>query len=221
MKRLTALLFILMITLSAAAATPVYAAPATYARAAVEDAYFFNDKSTSSSLFAVPYTYCIEVLREEGDWYYARYAQDIGIYRAVYGYCRKQDFTLESGVPEVTYLYKTVTVNYSVPGSNPSLPVLSEIAVEAAYYGTYYAGATVYSYVYCQGSFGYIEGAYKDYDLNLPPEEEPTGGDAPNGDGTKPAAVNVGLIIVGVIFAVAAGVIIIIHFTTKRPRIDG
>lgn len=254
MKRLSVLLFILIITLLSSANAPVYAASSayetatasisfaapvktsvtstyaayaqtftaasTYARANNENAYFFNDKSASSSLFAVPYTYCIEVLRDEGDWYYASYAQDTGIYRAIYGYCKKDDFTLESGVPKVTYLYKTVTVKYTASGNNPSLPVLSEIAVEAAYYGTYYAGATVYSYVYCQGSFGYIEGAFKDYDLNLPATDEP-GGNGANGDEqTQKVSVNVGLIIVGVIFAVAAAIIVIIHFSTKKPKLD-
>lgn len=199
--------------------TTVYAATPTYARADVRNAYFFTEKSTSHALFAVPYTYCIEVISEDGDWYYARYAQDAGLYRAVYGYCRKQDFNIETEVPEVTYLYKTVTVNFSVKGGSSSLPVLNEIALEAAYYGTYDAGATVYSYVYCQGSFGYIEGANDDYELNLPKEDVPTDGSGTSGDG-KPEAptVNVGLIILCVVFAAAVIIILIIHFTTRRPK---
>lgn len=199
-----------------------YGATASYARANVKTAYFFTEKNTSSSLFAVPYTYCIEILRDEGDWYYARYASDNGVYKALYGYCRKEDFTPESSTPTVTYLYKTVPISYSVSSGVTSLPVLSEITLEGAYYGVYYAGATVYSYVYCQGSFGYVEGANDDYPLNIPdeasnPSDGSDGGGENTGDTPK---VSAGLIAFFVIASLLVVVVLVIFFTTRRPRTE-
>lgn len=217
MKRFALLILSIWVMLAALAPQPVFAAPTKYARAAVRTAYFFNEKNTSSCLFAVPYTYCIEVLREDSDWYYAKYANDAGIYKALYGYCRKQDFTVEEGVPETTYLYKTVVVNYSVNGGSPSLPVLGEISLDAAYYGTFYSGATVYSYVYCQGSFGYIEGANDDYPLNTPATDD--GGDTQSGqNGKEKGSVSFALIAFIVIALLFTAVIIVIYLATKKPR---
>lgn len=218
MKGIAVLLLSIIIALSAPLATPVYAAGASYARAAVRDAYFFSEKNLSSSLFAVPYTYCVEVLRDDGDWYYVRYANDTGLYKALYGYCRKQDFTTVEGTPQVTYLYKTVTVTYKTDGGTTSLPVLNEIAVEAAFYGTYYSGATAYSYVFCQGSFGYIAGANDDYPLNI--EEGDDGKDEPKEDG-ETKGVNAGLITAIIICALAAAAFVMLYFTTRKKRTDG
>ena len=137
MKRLTVAIFCVILILSAVQIMPVYAAAPVYARAIDEKAYFCTDRDEKTSLFAVPYTYCIEILRDDG-------------------------------TPKATYLYKTVTVKFSAGGSNPSLPVLGEIALEAAYYGAYEKGGVFYSYVRCQGDFGYIEGKIDDYELNIP-----------------------------------------------------
>ena len=221
MKRFTVLLICILVSAFALAPQSVYAAESTYARAATRTAYFFTEKNTATSVFAVPYTYCVEVIRDDGDWYYVRYANDTGIYKALYGYCRKDDFTLESGTPNVTYLYKTVTVNYSVNANNSTLPVLSQIAVEAAYYGTYYSGATVYSYVYCQGSFGYIEGANDDYPLNITEPEPSDDGDNKGGSEEKTGGFNVGAVVAIVILAVLAAVILILYFATRKPKIEG
>lgn len=219
MKRLTVIICCAVITLFSALFNPVYAAASPkYARAVVEKAYFCTDKSETSSIFAVPYTYCIEVLRDEGDWYYARYANDTGIYKSLYGYCQKKHFIPESDTPQVTFLYKTVTVNYTADGNSSSLPVLGEIALEAAYYGAYDAGGVDYSYVYCQGSFGYIKGKHDDYELNIPttlPNEEnkPSGG--------KSAGLSFATIAFIVIAALSVAVVLIIYFTTRKPRVDG
>lgn len=220
MKRLTLLIICIALSFALTAAQPVYAAENAYARAAVRDAYFFSEKSYSTSLFAVPYTYCVEVLRDDGDWYYCRYATDTGVYKTLYGYCRKSDFTLETTAPEVTYLYKTVTVNYSATGGNSTLPVLNQLAMEAAYYGTYYSGATVYSYVYCQGSFGYIEGANDDYPLNLPKEETPSDGAVDPAENGAGGGWSTGLIAAAVISALAAAVIVILYFATRKPKVE-
>ena len=218
MKRLTVAIFCVLLIFAAAPFRPVFAATPTYARATDDKAYFCTEKSETTSLFAVPYTYCVEVLRDEGDWYYSRYLSDVGVYKSVYGYCRKEHFDPEYGTPSATFLYKTVKVSFSADGNASSLPVLGEIALEAAYYGTYEAGGVFYSYVYCQGSFGYIEGKYDDYELNIPTPKPDDKGDGTDGGGST---LNFATIAFIVIASLSVVVIMIIYFTTRKPRIDG
>ena len=149
----------------------------SFARAETRYAYFYSTKNQSSALFTIPYTYCVQVLSEDGEWYYVKYADDYGCYRAVYGYCLKDTLTVVSGVPSPVYLYKEVQVTYNADASDSSLPVLSELTVTAAFYGTFYSGPTAYSYVLCNGSFGYIEGANDDYELvDYKTDDEDDGG---------------------------------------------
>jgi hypothetical protein len=153
-----------------------------YARANSRTSYFFTQKDVSTSIFAVPYTYCVQVIRQDSDWYYVKYADDVGLYRSLYGYCRTADFDLLSQTPDVIYLTKTISVTYTAEESSITLPVLNQLTVDAAFYGTYYSGATAYSYVLCQGSFGYISGANDDYPLNIIETTEPS--DTPEEDTT-------------------------------------
>lgn len=216
MKRLTVAIFCLLLILAAAPLKPVYAATPPYARAITEKAYFYEKKDDETSLFAVPRTYCIEVIDEDGEWYHALYASDFDIYRSVEGYCKKEHFSPEYEKPQTTYLYKKISVSYKADGNPSSLPVLSDITREAAYYGNYEKGGADYSYVYCQGSFGYILGKYN-YELNIP---TPTPDDS-DGNGGSGAGLNFATIAFIVIASLSVVVILIIYFTTKKPRIDG
>lgn len=180
-----------------------------YAQAVTTTAYFFSQKDLSTSLFAVPYTYFVKVIREDGQWYYVSYAEDEGLYRAVYGYVLKSDF-VQCEQPQTTYLFKSVTITYSAGGENPSLPSLGEIDMEAAFYGTYYSGATAYSYVLCGDSFGYIAGANDDYPLNplvTRSEDEPP----PESDGN--AAVTAVVIV-----ALAAGALVLVFLSSRKKK---
>ena len=189
-----------------------------YARAIVTDGYFFTQKDLSTSLFAVPYTYCVQVIREDGEWYYVKYAEDSGVYRAMYGYVLKKDFTPLYERPDVVYLYKPITITYRADEGSSSLPVLGEITVEAAFYGTYYSGATAYSYVLCQGSFGYIQGANDDYPLNIIEQPDP---DDDNNEETS-GGVNSALVTAIVLVALAAGALILLFVSTrKHDRLNG
>lgn len=218
MKRILLLLSLALYIFAAPAAPRAWADGATYARADVRDAYFFLEKDLTTSVFTVPYTYCVQILRDDGDWYYASYASNTGIYKELKGYCRKQDFTPLEGKPDVTFLYKTVTVTYKSDDGAGSLPVLNEISVEAAFYGNFYSGATAYSYVYAQGSFGYIKGANDDYPLNLPEE---TSQDPPQTE-AKESNINFGLITALAICALAALALIMLYYTSKKKsRTDG
>jgi hypothetical protein len=185
-----------------------------YARSENKAGYFFTQKDLSTSLFCVPYTYCVQILRDDGDWYYVKYADDVGIYKALYGYCQKSDFSLLSQKPDVTYLYKVIQVTYKADELSPNLPVLNELTVEAAFYGTYYSGATAYSYVLCEGSFGYISGANDDYPLNITQTEEDTKAE----ENPTEYKINTQLATALILAALAAVALITLYFTTRRPH---
>ncbi|MCD7728845.1 MAG: hypothetical protein LUI60_02905 [Clostridia bacterium] len=135
-----------------------------YARAESSNAYFCSDADSTTSLFAIPYSYCVRIISEDGIWYYASYAEDQSPYRAVYGYVLKNSLTILDEQPEVTWLYYTLTVTYT-QSSAGGLPTLGDITATAAFYGNYYSGLSGYSYVLCQGSFGYIVGSTEDYEI--------------------------------------------------------
>lgn len=166
----------------------------SYARATSREAYFCTSADLATGIFAVPYTYCVEILSEEGDWYRVKYAEDYGIYRAVYGYVQKSDFEVLSEAPQTVFLYKSVSVTFSQDAPAGNLPVIDDITVTAAFYGSYYSGAAGYSYVLCDDSFGYIVGANEDYPLILPEDDAAdTEDDAqPNNSVTVVAAVVIG-----------------------------
>ena len=190
----------------------------SYARATSREAYFCTSADVATGIFAVPYTYCVEVLYEEGDWYRVKYAEDYGIYRAVYGYVLKSQFELLSERPSTVYLYRSVSVNFSQDDPTGGLPEIDDITVTAAFYGSYYSGAAGYSYVLCNGSFGYISGANEDYPLIVP-----EGGDTPAAD-EHPADENSGdgtivaVVIISVVIALAVGLVILSGRKSKRRK---
>lgn len=184
-----------------------------YARADERDIYFCERKDLKYALFTIPYTYCVEILSTDGEWYYVKYAEDNGLYRALYGYCLSENLTPVEEPPENIYLNKSVTVTFKADMPSGSLPVLGEITVLAAFYGTYYSGASAYSYVLYDGSFGYIYGANDDYPLNEIPSQDVDGPEpeAPEKDDGK-------LITALVIVAVAALALIVIYITGRKSR---
>ena len=152
------------------------AVTARYARADAKDIYFCERKDLNYALFTIPFTYCVEILSTDGEWYYVKYAEDGYLYKALYGYCLSESLTPVREPPENIYLNMPVTVTFRTDTPVGSLPVLGEMNVTAAFYGTYYAGATAYSYVLYDGKFGYIYGANDDYPLNEVPAEKPDDG---------------------------------------------
>ncbi len=216
MKKLLLAVIICTLALFFAPGSPAaYASDSySYAQAVTTTAYFFKEKDLSSSLFAVPYTWYVRVIRGDGQWYYVQYAEDEGLYRAMYGYVLKDDFVLLEDPPAVTYLFKSITITYSAGDENSSLPALGEIEVEAAFYGTYYSGATAYSYVLCEGSFGYIAGANDDYPLNDLPSGEET--EDPSNEGERGGSG--GLVTAVIIVALVAGAIVLVYLSSRKKK---
>ena len=187
------------------------AATTRYARADARDIYFCKEKDSTYALFTIPYTYCVEIISTEGDWYYVKYAEDNALYEALYGYCLSKNLTPVDKPPENIYLNMPVTVTYRTDMPTGSLPVLNELNVTAAFYGTFYSGPTAYSYVRYDGKFGYIYGANDDYPLNeIPIDAEGT--EKPS----KGKGANTKLITVLALTAVAAAVLIVLYLTGRR-----
>lgn len=182
-----------------------------YARADNRNVYFCADTDDGSARFAVPYTYCVEILADKGDWYLVRYAEDDGFYISQTGYCRKDGLTLLDDTPQNPYLSYpvTATLRANVPDDG-SLPGL-EITVEAAYYGVYYKGAAAYSCVLYDEKFWYVPGANDGYPLNEIPAQPAFSPTEPQDGGG-----NARLITAVLIVAVAATVVAVLLITGRQ-----
>ncbi len=173
-----------------------------YARAEVTNAYLCSEPDSTTALFAIPYTYSVQVISEYGMWYYVRYAEDTGIYKAVYGYVLQSRLNIMDTQPETEWLFYTITVTYS-QGSAGNLPTLGDITATAAFYGNYYSGQSGYSYVLCQGSFGYITGSTEDYELvEIYYEEDSTSNTKTSSNGKIIAAVVLGILAAAALFLI-------------------
>ncbi len=178
------------------------------------EVYMFSEKNDTSALFAIPQTYCVEILRGEDDgWYYVKYAEDEGIYRAVYGYCRQDEVIIAESPIKNLYLNMPVTVIFTTDSANSLLPPLGTLEVNAAYYGAYTIGVTACSYVFCNEGFGYIPKVIDNYPLNELPSKPTI---APVGSKNSNATLITALVITGV----AAAAIAILYFTGKKAPKD-
>lgn len=214
MKKFTLLLCLVLISVCLAPCRAFAADTETLARPVGRECYFFSGKDISSALFAVPYTYCVDVLRDEGEWLYVSYAEDEGAYKKIYGYCKSSEFEYVTSPPQNRYLDKTVLVTYSAGGGSGTLPSPSDFDVEAAYYGVYRRGADYVSYVLCRGTFCYIDGANDDYPLNVYEEK----GDGVDGGSLQEETVSTGLIVFIVIFAVALAAVAALALASRKKN---
>jgi hypothetical protein len=191
-----------------------YALASQYAMATSRDVYLYSQKSTEYALFTIPYTYCVEIIASDEEWYYVKYAEDVGVYQAVYGYCLKNMLTVVDTPPENTYLYMPLIVTYKSQTNAPSLPTLGDISVTAAYYGTYYSGGAAYSYVLYNGSFGYISGANDNYALN----ELPKAKEEEESKNTSSSITSDNKTIIAIVLTILASAALLILFFTTRKK---
>lgn len=172
--------------------------------------YFCAEKSVDSALFIIPQTYCVEILADEGVWYYVKYARDDGLYRAKYGYCLKTELKTLNEPLENLYLNLPLKIKFRTDEINSMLPSL-EIEMTAAYYGEYVSGKTTLSYVYCGEKFGYVAQTVESYPKNELPEPV-VGSDVKQPDNDSKAT----WIAVGVITGVALIAIIALYFSSRK-----
>jgi hypothetical protein len=175
-------------------------------------AYFCEKKDENSSVFAIPETYCVEILSEEGDWYYCRYAKDEGAYSAIYGYCLKNKLTLTDEPLENEYLNLPIAVKFRAENESPYFPF--EIELTLPFYGEGTLNAANMTCVYYNGRFRYVAEPVPDYVKNpLPQPTVSTGVTEPNGDGTATIVTAV------VITVVAVVAVAVLYFVGKRPKL--
>ncbi|MBD5583859.1 MAG: hypothetical protein HDQ88_02145 [Clostridia bacterium] len=175
-------------------------------------AYLYKDKNLTKALFAIPETYCVEILGQEGDCYKCRYAKDEGLYRPIEGYCEKSALTLIDEPLENEYLNYTLTVTLYAKPDDSQFPLL-ELEIDSAYYGEGEVIGTPHSYVYCYGTFGYVTERVTSYPKNDIPQTT----SAPAGEAQNSA--NATLITAIVITVVAGGAVTVLYFMGKRPKI--
>lgn len=175
-------------------------------------AYLCEKTDLTKALFAIPETYCVEILGEEGNWYHCRYAKDEGLYRAIEGYCKKSVLTPIDEPLECEYLNYTLPVTFCAKPGNAQFPKF-ELEIDSAYYGEGEVIGTPHSYVYCYGKFGYVTERVTSYPKNDIPQ--PTSAPA----GEEPNSVNATLITAIVITVIAGVAIAVLYFMGKRPKI--
>lgn len=171
--------------------------------------YIYGAKDVSTKLFIIPQTYCVEILAEEDGWLRVKYAEDTGVYRAVYGYCRAGELVKTNSPLKNPFLNRTLTVIYRTDPPSGFLPSLGEIEMTAAYYGAYEAGSSTYSYVLCGNSFGYVDWQIGEYEFNELPS-------SPAFNQTESGGADAKVIVAVVIAVVAVIAIGALYFATRK-----
>lgn len=183
---------------------------ARYARADSDEIYFCESDDLATARFIIPYTYCVEIISDKGDWYYVKYAEDAEPYQELRGYCLKEHLTPVAEPPENIYLYLPVQLPFQPSNSVESLPTLGARDVTVAYYGSFKTGAITCHYVGYKGDFGYTDIEIEDYPLNeIPKPAQPA---------SSKRKLDAKWISFLVILTVAAAAVITLYFTGKKRR---
>ncbi len=218
MKVYKAIVFLVLAVLISLAPTAVpafaeeSAQGAAYAYADLDSrTYIYSEKDLSKKLFIIPQTYCVEILAEENGWLRVKYAEDSGVYRAVYGWCRESELVKTDAPLKNPFLNRTVTVIFHTEPPSVYLPSLADIEMTAAYYGAYEVGESTYSYVLCGNNFGYIDWQIGDYEFNELPA-------APTLAPTESGGTDTKVIVAVAIVLGAALVVGALYFITKKQK---
>ena len=196
---------------------PLYAMGETsfrYAYAKERDkVYFCEEKKVSSALFAIPVTYCVEILKDEGDWCYCRYARDEGMYKALRGYCLKSELTFIEEPFENEYLNYTLDVEFCAEQGSSQIDPF-KVTLTVAFYGNGTMNSAGMSYVQYGDKRGFVPDTVDSYPLNDVPQ--PT----ISTDVKKPEnSLNATLIAASVITVVAVIAVTVLYFAGKRPKL--
>lgn len=187
-----------------------YALDGRYGRADARDIYIYERADENYALFTIPYTYCVEILSKDGNWYHVRYAENTEMYESIYGYCLADKLTVIDTPPENIYLNMTVPLTFKTDAPIGSLPTAGELTVSAAFYGNYYSGGTAYSYVRYDKKYFYVSGIDDNYPLNeIGTEPEP-----------EPETHSDNKAIIAIAIAVfAVGAILVLYFASRKSKI--
>lgn len=177
------------VTSPAASSRPLAAETSTrYAVAADGNVWFYSRADENSRLFRIPYTYYVRVTAEGEPYAAVEYSEDMGQYRKLSGYCRTDALTFVDFIPERPFLFKEITLLYTLPQADAlGGGKFSETERTFVYYGSRDEDGKLYYYVGADGEFDYVpaEGELS-YDLNTdylpsPSAEETESGLSPAG----------------------------------------
>lgn len=152
-----------------------------YAVAESAEVWFYAAENEEEKLFCIPRTYYVKVLSHGEIFSVCEYLKDSAPYQKIVGYCKSDSLTFVDFVPKRPFLYREVTVEYTLPlraelGSG-KFTSLKETFV---YYGNRYENGQLYFYVGKKGEFDYIPASEElVYELNddyLPDPEAPVAG---------------------------------------------
>lgn len=149
-----------------------------YAVAATSDVWFYARADESSRLFQLPYTYYVRVTGEGDPFVPAEYLEDEGPYRKLSGFCRREALTFVDFVPERPFLFRELTLRYSLPQQTLlGGGKFSEAERTVVFYGRREEGGQLYYYVGADGMFDYVPAeAELTYELNTDYLQSAAGG---------------------------------------------
>ena len=170
MKRLFIIpLIVIALIFSVPTALPASAEGDTYAVADSRDVWFYSARNDESKLFLLPYTYYVRVLEQGTEYSAVEYLVDEAPFRKLTGYCKTDKLTFVDFVPERPYLFREVTLTYSLDDSSSLLGSGNFYTVQRTfvYYGLRYAGSKMFYYVLSDGVFDYVSAREEpEYELN-------------------------------------------------------
>lgn len=212
MKRSIVFLLALALFLLPARTTNAAAQSDSYA-VAVGDVWFYASADEETRLFLLPETYYVRILDEGELFCTVEYQADDAPYKKLLGYCRTDALTFVDFVPVRPYLRKQITVTYTLPDAG-GLGSQDFITSERTfvYYGNRYENGQLYLYVLSGDTFGYLPAdAPPEYEHNddylqdtSAVEETP-----PAAQGESPGAVQIAVIVLACVAAVAVAVILL------------
>ena len=217
MKRLLFPLLALFLLTAAGAPQAVYAAQAKeypYAVAASENVWFYTAASEESRLFLLPLSYYVRVVEVGETFSRVEYLDNLPPYRKLSGYCRTDSVTTVDFTPARPFLYREITLTYTLPeGGSFGSGNFSSITRTFYYYGMRYENGGLYFYVHDEnGVCDFIPAREPlEFELNtdyLNVEEPAAASGAESGD-SSPSAVQIVVICIACAAAVAVAVLVV------------
>ena len=170
MKRLFIIpLIVIALIFPARPMLPASAEGYTYAVADARDVWFYSARSEESKLFLMPYTYYVRVVERGLEYCAVEYLVDETPFRKVTGYCKTDKLTFVDFVPARPYLFREVTLTYTLEDSSSILGSGNFRTLQRTfvYYGLRYAGDRLFYYVLYDGVFDYVSAHVEpEYELN-------------------------------------------------------
>jgi hypothetical protein len=135
-----------------------FAEEGQYARVLNQTTYLYNSADTSSPCFLIPETYYVKLIRDDGEYYFVNYQEDLApYYKAIAGYCKKSDLYMCDYTPSIPYLNYNIDVYDGARGYKSSslskVDYLFNNGNPIIYYGKIKINNVLFYYVLAHGEF--------------------------------------------------------------------